>query len=232
MNDNSNEIPSGSVIKKSGTRKNRTMKRVKKEQQIARIEEHLLAGVSNVRTIAAAVGLSPSSVHRYIAAIYDRWLEENPEQSRQERTLRIRQLEGLAERALYSYERSCRDSVEVQKRKERRACPACEGRGERKDEPCNCCDGSGFVTVEHKSIRRKGQAGDSAHLRVAKECFAECARLKGLFRRPKEPKRKPQVHVHVTDKQLENAPEDVLLEVLSAHRKLAGPVIDVESEEV
>ena len=45
--------------------------------------------------------------------------------------------------------------------------------------PCTHCGATGKVLVE--TVRVSGQAGDVAFLKLAKECFVECARLDGAY---------------------------------------------------
>ena len=45
---------------------------------------------------------------------------------------------------------------------------------------CDFCKGDGRIMQEETTIKEKGQAGDAGLLKVAKDAFTECARLKGL----------------------------------------------------
>lgn len=156
-------------------------KEVELEGRLRRIEQLMLRGVTNQQELAAAFGVPQSRISTHMKEIRRRWREADEEATADERVLRQRQFENLLQMALNSFERSKKDAEEVVTHEE--VCGACDGKkftsefGEKKE--CKNCEGRGKVLRE--VTRVKGQVGDVAFLKLAKELVAELARLKGIY---------------------------------------------------
>ena len=149
---------------------------------LRRLETKVLAGVTNYDELAAAFGVSPSCIREWLRKIKHRWAESHKDDDLEDRRLkRIRQFERLALHAINGWERSRVNAEEFVTHA--RQCTDCRGTGERtiggETEQCEDCEGTGQQTIETTRVR--GQAGDPAMLRLAKDCFAEAAKLEGLL---------------------------------------------------
>lgn len=149
---------------------------------LARLEKHLLRGVTNQHDLAAAFGVSQGTISGWIAQIHKRWREESPVDTETKRIIRIRQLEGLAAMAVTEFERSRKDSEEVVI--QTKMCVDCDGEGKTEAGPgefvnCTVCGGKGEIRVE--TVRVKGQPGNPAYLTVAKTCIESAAKLEGVY---------------------------------------------------
>jgi hypothetical protein len=162
-------------------RHNQLQREVERQKNLAQLEKRLLSGVTNQTELAAAFGVCRETIKRWIADIEQDWLQNERHDVQLERTFRIRQIEAIAVKALNSYERSKQDAESVTMHQEH--CPQCRGRGTvglaDQKQACVHCNGTGKVTIETTKV--VGQAGDPAFLKLAKECFVECARLRGVY---------------------------------------------------
>jgi hypothetical protein len=125
------------------------------EQRQARICEAYLAG-DDIRTIAAAEGISKSAVHRDLQAVRRRWRAEADGKYGVWIDAQLARIDAIEGEAWEAYERSKRDAVTVRE----------EADGE----------DAGKRTVE-----TKGQAGDAKFLRVMIDCVSERCRILGLY---------------------------------------------------
>jgi DnaJ-class molecular chaperone len=157
--------------------------RIEYERYLNRLENKLLKGVTNQAELAAAFGKPTRVIARDIAVVRKRWVEHAPTNTEEARVTRIRQLESLAVKSLDSFERSRQNSEETIYAQ--RPCIGCRGTGsvpgetdDAPDETCPECKGQQFITVETRKV--KGQAGDPAFLRMAKEAITEAAKIEGV----------------------------------------------------
>lgn len=159
--------------------------RVEKERRIRRIEEMLLRGITSYEEMASAFGVESSIIASEVKDIRARWRQSAGENTEELRALRVKQVEKLAQLALNSYDRSRMDSEEFTITE--KICDNCSGKGLIRTEgvgnsECASCGGLGKNVVE--TTRIKGQPGDPAWLRVAKECIVEAARMEGSYPTP------------------------------------------------
>jgi len=87
---------------------------------------------------------------------------------------------------------------------------------------CKVCNGDGVVLQEVVTRTVKGQAGDSSLLRVASDCFKEAAKIQGLY--PEKGEKHEHVHFHQDQNAFAEAPSDLLVDALSAIRRLEASV--------
>lgn len=166
-------------------------RQIQKQVRLVKIEQLLRKGITNQNALAARLGISQPTVSKYVAEIYDNWLHDNPRSARKARMLRVRQLEHVAVQAIDSYERSRKDQEEVTTVYQPVRCKGCKGTGwkdgkEETEKWCEYCDGSGTTLQEVVTRKIKGQAGDAAFLKTAKDAIAECAKIMGLYRKEKK----------------------------------------------
>jgi len=145
-----------------------------------RLEAKLLRGVTNQNQLSAAFQVKQPHISTAIKDIRARWRERTEESLEDMRMNRIHQIENIALLALNSYEAS-RD-IKTEHTVVEKVCSVCDGLGTDEDKPgevekCRRCDGSG-VEVQ-STMKKTGQAGDASHLRLAKECFVEAAKIEG-----------------------------------------------------
>ena len=145
-----------------------------------RIEEMLLAGVTNHWHIAAAFGMERKAVTRAVAKIYKNWSTQNPELE-ELRFLRQKQFENVYRLALKGYETSTYRMVGM--KIEKKDCEYCYGLGLIEDNPkqyseCAMCGGVG--TTEEEVPNMIQVQGDPSFLRLAKDTLAELTKLEGL----------------------------------------------------
>lgn len=145
-----------------------------------RIEEMLLAGVTNHWHIAAAFGIERKAVTKAVAKIYKNWAANNPELE-ELRFLRQKQFENVYRLALKGYEASTRRMVGMEKVSQE--CEYCYGLGLIEGQPkeyteCAMCGGTG--NVEEEVPKYVEVQGDSTFLRLAKDTLAELTKLEGL----------------------------------------------------
>ncbi len=132
--------------------------------------------------MAARFGVTVETIGSDVKAIYDDWLHTAPAKARVLRARRVKQLEGILQKAINSFEKSLKDNEEEQWMV--RPCSKCAGAEPDLDEPpCKECRGKG--EVRSRSGKIKGTSGDPAFLKVAEDCVKEAARLEGLYR-PKQ----------------------------------------------
>ena len=145
-----------------------------------RIEEMILAGVTNHYQLAAAFGMERKAVTRVVAKIYKEWANSCPELE-ELRYLRQKQFENVYRLALKGYESSTRRCIRM--KKESAECEYCYGLGLIEGDPkeyqeCAMCGGTGVVeedVPEYANVQ-----GDAAFLRIAKDTLAELTKLEGL----------------------------------------------------
>lgn len=158
----------------------RNKRKIEREKKLRRIEEMMLKGVTNQHEIASAFNVSQPTVSQWMKMIMDRWgLQETG--TKEQRLLRIRQLEHIIHLAHTEFMRSKKDKEEF--RISERECRACRGSGLDEIMPdqwedCRECDGRGKLKTQ--TIIVKDNTGDVQYLRVAKECIIEAAKLSGL----------------------------------------------------
>ena len=151
-------------------------------KRLVRLEQLILRGVTNQYELAAAFGVGIHEIFAMMKHIREQWLANDVEDVKQQVLKREKQLEALAQKALTAYDRSKQDVEEFTVVE--RVCTRCKGDGQTEEKPdywvdCTECQGKGRITTETTKV--KGQPGDPSFLKVAKECFVECARLKGLY---------------------------------------------------
>lgn len=150
------------------------------QERDRRIEQMLLAGVTNHHDLAAAFGMKRMAVTQVVAKIYRNWAKENPELE-ELRRLRQKQFENIYRLALKGYEASTRRQVGT--KKEESECEYCYGLGLIEGDPkqyteCAMCGGTGVVEEEVPAYIEV--QGDGSLLRIAKDTLAELTKLEGL----------------------------------------------------
>lgn len=145
-----------------------------------RIEEMLLAGVTNHYQLAAAFGMERRAVTKVVAKIYKEWANSNPELE-ELRRLRQKQFENVYRLALKGYEVSTYRMIGM--KKESVECEYCYGLGLIEGNPkeyteCAMCGGVGSTEEEVPNYVQV--QGDSTFLRLAKDTLAELTKLEGL----------------------------------------------------
>ena len=163
------------------------MKRIPKKgsaiscmERDARIEEMILAGVTNHYQLANAFGMERMAVTKVVSRIYKAWANSNPELE-ELRSLRQKQFENVYRLALKGYEASTLRMIGM--KKEASECEYCYGLGLIEGLPkeyteCAMCGGSG--TIEEEVPHYVTVMGDPAFLRIAKDTLAELTKLEGL----------------------------------------------------
>ena len=148
-----------------------------------RIEEMMLSGIRSNNQIASAFGMHINAIQKLVKGIKEKWKEEGKATSEENRTLRIRQIENIAQMALKGYRRSMVDSQETIYKEE--DCQVCNATGKVKSPTdkqrmiiCTRCEGEGHREIE--IVKVKGNApGDPQFLKLAKDCYLECSKLEG-----------------------------------------------------
>lgn len=160
--------------------------RIEGDRRRLRIAEMMLRGQVCRTEMAAAFGVTPQTISIDIATIREQWLNETREEMTSKADQRIRQIQAIAALSLESYERSRKDEIEIVTAEKPCDNPQCvhglvkyKLNDKELNRECDRCLGTSVVTVTTRKVR--GQAGDSSFLRVAKDCFVECARLEGLY---------------------------------------------------
>lgn len=156
--------------------------RKNREAKILRVQRLMMEGVTSCSQIATIMGISPVTAVKWRKEVLQRIQESDLKDAAIELSLRVSQLESIMHAALVAFQRSKHDHEEFRISKSK--CPECNGKKKIKDdngheEDCVNCDGTGKVIIETTTV--KGQAGDPAMLRIAKDCITEMAKLKGLY---------------------------------------------------
>jgi len=158
--------------------------RIPKEEKklmMIRIEELITSGFTNQTSIANALNISQSSVHRFIKEIEQNLADRNKKTVSAKRAVRISQLEHILKLALESYTKSLKDDIETTTSSS--GCVKCMTNGEIDidGEIVVCPDCFGNGEIRSKTVKRKHKSGDSSMLRVAADCIKECARIQGVY---------------------------------------------------
>ena len=194
-----------------------SIQRVETLRRQARVEDMCLIGTPP-HQIAVALGVSRMTISRDLKDVYERWLSSTP-RLREKRLLAIRGNEYILREAMLAWERSKRHAEEVSVVRTPRRCPDCKDGLVDGGRWCESCGGAGAADNEVTTTRVKGQAGDSAHLRVAFETRKEISRLwgfgdSGKFGRKGKEAEDAQRHIHLHvqgDVDWSQAPPDLLL---------------------
>lgn len=203
------------------------MQSAERRNRLNKIEEMLLRGITNGSQIAARLGISQSAAWNDVEFIRKGWLESGPNNTKERRAARIRQLERVIQLAHDSFRRS-RSDAETHTMKGGGICPDCRGMGVRKGETdwCDTCKGEG-TTEGEVTIQVRGQAGDASYLGIVKECIKEINHLEGnhapkrVAVRGRQETKVMHAHLHVqVGEEYANAPPELLLEAKSALLKL------------
>ena len=174
---------------------------IARRKRLVKLDIMLLKGTSSQEEMAAAFGVSQSTICQDIKLIKKRWLEADGEKARAKRAKRIKQLELAAQLAITSFERSRNDAEEITTTTRMEACPRCNGRGETTDhDECPHCKGKGEKEMEVTTRKIKGNPGDAAFINTYRDCVKESAKLEALYPRHQAVKRKrsgPSQHLHL-----------------------------------
>ena len=215
------------------------MQMAERRERLNRIEELLLRGITNGHQIAARLGVSQPVVWADIQHIRKAWLESGPDNTKERRAARIRQLERVIQLAHDSFHRS-RADAETHTIRGGGICGDCKGLGIREGELdwCATCKGEGTVEGE-VTIQVKGQAGDAAYLGIIKECVKEINHLEGNHAPKKHQVRgraeTKVMHAHLqvqVGEEYADAPPELILEAKSALLKLDQAKKSADKEEV
>jgi hypothetical protein len=143
-----------------------------------RVEEMLLAGVSNRYEMAAALGCKEFQIAEAVKQVYKAWKEQDsdPEGTR---SLRMRMYENLYREALNSFRMSTQKQIGEQEVVE--DCEYCDGMGKVEERPnefhdCAMCR-DGKVTNKEPVMMRV--PGDVGFLRLAKDILNEITKYEG-----------------------------------------------------
>lgn len=176
---------------------------IERRKRQVQIEKLLLAGFTNQIELAARFGVSQPTISLDIKAISQAWAEYGPNNQKERRSLRVKQLEKVMQVATDSFVRSQESEVEDSTTVREIVCPVCGGIGEGKkgNGKCRKCKGEGVLSEETTKHSVKGTAGDSSFLRTIVECIKEINKLEGNHK-PKDIKVKTTVegavlHAHL-----------------------------------
>ena len=229
---------------KHGRYKRMLTQMCERRQRLVKIEELMLRGVVNTYQIAARFGVSQPVAYKDVQEIRKAWLESAPNNTKERRGQRIRQLEFIVQLAHDSFLRS-REDAQTHTVKQGRICDRCEGLGVVDTEWCPKCEGDGHLPGE-VTIQTKGQAGDPAYLGIAKECLKEISMLEGnhapkrhsVRGRHKVEGQVAHGHLHaVVANEYADAPADDLIAArsvllkLEQHRKAAAAASPITVDE-
>lgn len=184
----------------------------------AKVEEFILTGRHDRRSIGLALGISVDQVHQHCSELMARWVGERPKKNRERRLLLIKTLEKLMRAANVEYEMSKRPDRRVVTEYRPETCSACEGAGKRGRRKCKACEGKGTVTKERVTKTVERRLADPSYLNVAIACAREIARLEGLGQKNRRSKVEVEtdkhLHLHLNEQveRWRNAPDDMLIE--------------------
>jgi len=189
-----------------------------RQNRLRKVERYLRRGITNQSQIAVALDISQQTISADIKEIYTEWLNSDPEQAKERRAKRIRQLEDLLAEARNGFDRSL--SPEETHTEVKKPCTTCAGAGkDPHEERCITCGGKGYVTSI--SDTAKGRDGNPAFLKVAFECVRECARLEGVYP-VKKKKIEATIKASLADVEdpYEGVPTEDLLEAYEALKRI------------
>ncbi len=204
----------------------------------ARVEEFILTGRHDRRSIGLRLGISVDQVHQHCSELMAKWVGERPKKNRECRLLLIEMLNRLMYAANVEWERSKRPGHRVVTEYRPEKCAACDGAGKRGRRKCGACEGKGKVTKEPVTKTVERRLGDPSYLQVAIACAREIARLEGLGQKNRRSKVEAEtdrhLHLHLNEEveRLKEAPDDLLIEMkvladrLSAIQKPVRKVLE------
>lgn len=159
------------------------------------VERDYIAGLVSITDLAVRYGVSISTISNDLKAIFYSWKEQEEEQLEElrkpiDRTHAVRALTEVWRLAGQGFKRSQQNKEQITTEYKQVECEDCKGTGwkdgdENSGEWCPTCDGDKTKTVEQVTVKRTGQAGDPAFLRVGVDAIREVARLKALY--PEKP---------------------------------------------
>lgn len=142
-------------IDKSEARKNHEIEVAERKRRRYEIEKLVLQGVTDTAVLSVRYGVSKAVIRTDIKWIYGQFSVRDDRNRNTRKATRIAELMNIINKAMVSYERSqLNEVVETVK-----------------------IEGEDEITT----TTTKGQAGDPAFLRVAKDAVVEIAKLDGLY---------------------------------------------------
>ena len=194
----------------------------------ARVEEFILTGLHDRRSIGLRLGISVDQVHQHCSELMAKWVGERPKKNRDRRLLLITMLERLMYSANMEFEKSKRPGRKVVTKYRPEKCSKCDGKGNRGRGKCKACKGDGTVTKGRITMTVEKRPGDPCYLQLAIACAREIARLEGLGQKNRRSKVEVETdrHLHVTlQSEVErwrDAPDNLLIEAKCLADRLAA----------
>ena len=202
------------------------------------IRRDILNGIESRTALAVRYGKSLPVISEDVKAIMLDIRKQYEENGLVEAEVIQERVNSVYSKAADGFERSRQDEEKIKISYERNKCPDCSGTGleEGSDEWCFSCDGEGVIVDEVITREIRGQAGDSAFLRVQLDCLKELARLKGLVAVSRDERNAVQININTMGVDLSNVSNANLLEALKflqpPSRNGDQQTLDVESSSV
>ena len=156
-------------------------KEIEVQRKKIRLEELILKGNTNQIQLSAALGVSTTTIYKWMKDIRIDWQEREIADLDEQRRFRVKQLEHVSTLAFNAFDRSRKSSEEVSLIEE--MCPRCNGRGNvtrnELTEPCMVCSETGRIIKEKISVKQK--PGDAAFLKVAIESIKEIGKIECIY---------------------------------------------------
>lgn len=142
-------------LPKSESRQEKELKSIERKKRRVEVEKMILHGISDPTSIANRFGITKAKAGEDIRWCYKRLALRDNDLRYHRKAVRVAELFGIINKALVAFERSQESEETVTVKVEK---------GEE---------------IETRTV--KGQAGDPAFLRVAKDAYVEIAKLDGLY---------------------------------------------------